>query len=111
MGIDDGNIQVSRDQVQSWTEVSRSLPRNLRGTYSSRVLGSLRGEGVAYLTLDAHWDGDFNPHVFRTTDFGENWENITNNLSTGSANVIIEHPDNPNVLFLGTGHAPAHRET
>ncbi len=105
VGMDDGNIQVSRDQGRSWTEVSRNLPRNLRGTYPSRVLGSLRGEGVAYLTLDAHRDGDFDPYVFRTTDFGENWENITNNLPTGSANVIIEHPDNPDVLFLGTEHA------
>ncbi len=105
VGMDDGNIQVSRDQGQTWTEVSENLPRNLRGTYPSRVLGSLRGEGVAYLTLDAHRDGDFDPYVFRTTDFGATWENITNNLPTGSANVIIEHPDNASVLFLGTEHA------
>ncbi len=105
VGIDDGNIQVSRDQGLNWTEVSANLPRELRGTYPSRVLGSLRGEGVAYLTLDAHRDGDFNPYVFRTTDFGQSWENITNNLPTGSANVIVEHPDNPDVLFVGTEHA------
>ncbi len=105
VGMDDGNIQVSRDQGQTWTEVSENLPSDLRGTYPSRVLGSLRGEGAAYLTLDAHRDGDFDPYVFRTADFGESWENITNNLPTGSANVIIEQPDNPNVLFLGTEHA------
>ncbi len=104
VGIDDGNIQVSRDQGQTWTEVSRNLPPRLQGTYPSRVLGSRRGEGVAYVTLDAHRDGDFNPYVFRTVDFGGTWEEITSNLPTGSVNVIIEHPDNADLLFLGTEH-------
>lgn len=104
VGLDDGNIQVSTDQGRTWTEVSRNLPAHLQGTYPSRVLGSLRGERVAYLTLDAHRDGDFNPYVFRTVDLGRTWEEITNDLPLGSVNVIREHPDNPDLLFVGTEH-------
>jgi hypothetical protein len=105
VGLDDGNVQVSRDQGRTWTEVSANLPADVRGKYPSRVLASLRGEGAAYLTLDAHRDGDFAPYVFRTNNFGASWEEITNNLPTGSVNVIVEHPDNADLLFVGTEHA------
>ena len=72
----------------------------------SRVIGSARGPGVAYATFDAHRDGDFPPYVYRTEDFGATWTALQAGLpETGSANVIVEHPDNADVLFLGTEHA------
>ena len=44
--------------------------------------------------------------MFKTTDFGGSWTAITDGLEPmGSVNVIIEHPDNPNLLFVGTEHA------
>jgi len=75
-------------------------------TYVSRVVASAAGEGTAYVALDAHRAGDFAPYVFKTTDFGQTWTKKTQGLpDEGTVNVIVEHPDNPNVLFLGTEHA------
>jgi len=108
VGTDDGNVQVSRDGGDSWTEVGRNIDAVGDTTYVSRVIASAAGEGVAYTTLDAHRDGDFAPYVFKTTDFGRTWTEITDGLTTenaGSINVIVEHPENPNTLFLGTEHA------
>ncbi len=105
VGMDDGNVQVSRDQGRTWREVSGRLPAALPGTYPSRVLASHRSESTAYLTLDAHRDGDFAPYVLRTDDFGESWTDVTGDLPTGSVNVIVEHPDNADLLFVGTEHA------
>lgn len=106
VGTDDGNVQVSRDGGRSWTEVSGNVRGVPAGTYVSRVLASAAGPGVAWITLDAHRDGDFRPFVFRTRDFGRTWERRTAGLPpVGSANVIIEHPDRPDLLFLGTEHA------
>jgi hypothetical protein len=71
----------------------------------SRVIASARAPGVAWATFDAHRDGDFRPYVFRTDDFGATWTPKTAGLpDMGSVNVVVEHPDDPDVLFLGTEH-------
>ncbi|MDT8368752.1 MAG: hypothetical protein RQ745_06065 [Longimicrobiales bacterium] len=104
LGFDDGNVQVTTDGGRSFTEVSGNVPGLPPHTYPSRVLGSIRGPGVAYATFDAHRDGDFAPYVYRTGDYGRTWTPLHDGLPTGSVNVIVEHPDNPDVLFLGTEH-------
>lgn len=105
VGTDDGNVQVSRDGGTSWSEVSRNLEGAPDGTYVSRVLASGRSPGSAYITLDGHRSGDFAPYVFRTDDFGATWTPLMSGLPSGSANVIEQHPQNPDLLFLGTEHA------
>ena len=104
VGTDDGNVQVSSDGGRNWNEVSGGAPGLPDGTYVSRVTASAEAPGTAYVTFDAHRDGDFRPYVYRTEDYGARWTALHDALPSGSANVIIEHPDNPHVLFLGTEH-------
>ena len=111
LGTDDGNVQVSRDGGRSWNEVSGGAPGLPDGTYVSRVLASGQAPGTAYATFDAHRDGDFRPFVYRTEDYGATWTALHGalpsgdaDLPAGSINVIVEHPDNPDVLFIGTEH-------
>ncbi|MEZ4416283.1 MAG: hypothetical protein R3E10_11110 [Gemmatimonadota bacterium] len=106
VGFDDGNLQVTRDGGRTWSEVSRNVRGVADGTYVSRVTASARGLGVAFATFDGHRDGDFRPYVFRTDDFGATWVALHAGLpALGAANVIVEHPDNPDLLFLGTESA------
>ncbi len=105
VGFDDGNLQVTRDGGRTFTEVSGNVDGVADGTYVSRVVPSRRGAGVAYAAFDAHRDGDFAPYVFRTDDFGATWSPLHMGLPTGSVLSMAEHPDNPDVLFLGTEHA------
>jgi len=105
VGTDDGNVQVSRDGGRTWSEVSSNVHGVRPGTYVSRVAASASGEGAAYVTFDAHRDGDFAPYVFRTTDFGRSWTPLSAGLPSGSVNVIVEHRANPSLIFLGTEHA------
>lgn len=104
VGTDDGNLQVSADGGTVWTEVGRNVAGVADGTYVSRVVASRTGAGTAYAAFDAHRDGDFAPYVFRTTDFGRSWQPLHQDLPTGSVNSLVEHPDNPDLLFLGTEH-------
>lgn len=106
VGTDDGNVQLSRDQGKTWTEVSRNVKGVPDGTYVSRVEASAHDLGTAYATFDGHRNGDFAPYVFRTTDFGATWTPLQAGLPEGSVSVIVEHPDNAEVLFLGTENAP-----
>ncbi len=116
VGTDDGNVQVSQDGGRSWNEVSSGAPGLPDGSYVSRVLASAEAPGTAYVTFDAHRDGDFRPYVYRAEDFGARWTALHDDLPSlhlpslhddfpsGSVNVIVEHPDNAEVLFIGTEH-------
>ena len=41
--------------------------------------------------------------MYKSTDYGAIWSDITGDLPEfGSTQVIVEHPRNPNLLFVGT---------
>jgi photosystem II stability/assembly factor-like uncharacterized protein len=105
-GTDDGNVQVSRDGGATWTEVSERISGVPNGTYVSRVVASAAGRGVAFVSFDAHRDGDFRPYLFRTEDFGRTWTKVTAGLpAMGSVRTVYELPTKPNVVLAGTEHA------
>lgn len=103
-GTDDGNLHVTRDGGQTWTNVMSKVPGVPKGTYVSRVIASHHADGTAYVTFDGHRSNDFGIYVFTTTDFGQTWKAIRNGIpdNRGVVNVIREHHRSPNLLFVGT---------
>jgi photosystem II stability/assembly factor-like uncharacterized protein len=103
-GTDDGNVQVTRDDGKTWTNVAGNIPGVPKGTYVSRVLPSKYAEGTAFVAFDGHRSNDFAPYLLMTTDFGQHWTDISNGLprNTGTVHVIVEHFRNQNLLFAGT---------
>lgn len=104
-GTDDGNVQVTRDAGVTWTNVRDKIPNSLvpARTWVSRVEPSHFDAGTAYVSFDAHRTGNFKPYVFKTTDFGATWTNITSNLpQRDPVYVVKEDLRNPNLLFVGT---------
>jgi hypothetical protein len=58
---------------------------------------------VAYMSVDAHRDGNYAPLVFRTADAGKTWTSIASNLPAESpVKVVREDSKNPKLLFVGT---------
>jgi photosystem II stability/assembly factor-like uncharacterized protein len=105
-GTDDGNVQVSRDGGQTWTNVAARVPGVSQGTYVSRIEASRTGEGSAYLAFDGHRSNDFAPYLFFTSDYGQTWKSISGGLPAGGTiSVVREHPKHPDVLFVGTERA------
>lgn len=103
VGTDDGNLQVSRDGGQTWTNVVDRIREVPERTYVTRVVASRYEAGRAYVTFDGHRNNDFEPYVFLTEDFGRRWTRLSAGIPAGSnANVIREHHRNPNLLLLGT---------
>ncbi len=104
VGTDDGNVQLSRDGGESWTNVGRNVPGLPRDDiYVSRILPSKFDGATAYLSYDGHELGYFRPWVFKTTDYGRTWTEITGNLPDDEPVYAIEQdPRNPNLLFAGT---------
>ena len=102
VGTDDGNLQVTRDGGATWSNVVSNIRRLPERTYASRVVASRFSEGRVYATFDGHRNDDYAAYVFKSEDFGEHWTQITNGLPHGwSVNVIVEHHNNPDLLFVG----------
>ncbi len=69
----------------------------------SRIEPSHFDPGTCYVALDNHRNDDWKPYLFKTTDYGQTWTNVTGNLpANGNINALREDYDNPNLLFVGT---------
>ncbi len=106
VGTDDGNIQVTQNDGEDWANVRsnvRGVPVDL---WVSRVEASHFAAGTSYLTFDGHRSANLKPWVFRTTDYGKSWTNISSNLPDGHVVYVIkEDLKNPNLLFVGSEFA------
>jgi photosystem II stability/assembly factor-like uncharacterized protein len=103
VGTDDGNVQVSRDNGATWTNVSKNVPGIGETYHISRVEPSRYDAGTCYLAVDGHRLNDMKPYLFVTKDYGATWTSIVNNLPKwGNVNVIEEDPKNKELLYVGT---------
>jgi photosystem II stability/assembly factor-like uncharacterized protein len=104
VGTDDGNLQVTRDDGKTWTNVAGKVPGLKKGAYVAKVEASHRDEGTAYVAFDNHRSDDFAIYLYMTTDYGQTWKRITDGIpeEAGTAHVVREDPRNPNLLFAGT---------
>jgi hypothetical protein len=104
-GTDDGNLQVSRDGGQTFTEVGKNLPGLPQNHlhWISRIDASHFDAGTAYVAVDGHRSDDLKPYVFVTRNYGQSFESIANDLPAyGNVQVIREDPKNRNLLYAGT---------
>jgi hypothetical protein len=103
-GTDDGNLQVTSDDGNSWNDVTPNVPVLPENTWCSKVVASNHDANTAYVVFDGHRNGDKNVYVFKTTDLGKTWVSLaTENIET-FARTIVEDFINPNLLFLGTDY-------
>ena len=104
-GTDDGNVQVSRDGGEHFTEVGKNLPGLPQDNqyWISRIDASHFDAATAYVAVDGHRNDDLKPYVFVTHDFGATFQSISNNLpASGNVQVIREDPRNRDLLYVGT---------
>ena len=105
-GTDDGNLQLTRDGGRTWNELSGNVHGVPRGSWVSRVEASRYDAATAYVAFDNHRRDDFRPYLFRTTDFGQTWTNLSVNLPDDAPVYVVEEdPRNPDLLFVGTEFA------
>lgn len=107
-GSNDGLVHVSRDGGGTWTNVTRNIP-DLPPDGVVRSIDASKWEaGKAYLTVEHHQQGNFAPHVYKTSDYGASWTTIVNGIADGPlsyARYLLEDPVRPGLLYLGTENA------
>jgi len=98
VGTDDSNVWVTLNGGNNWNHISDLLPDR----WVTRVAVDPYDALTAYVTFSGFkWDSPL-PHVFRTTDAGVSWQDISSNLPEAPVNVIVVDSLHPNVLYLGT---------
>jgi photosystem II stability/assembly factor-like uncharacterized protein len=104
VGANDGPIHITRDGGENWKEVT---PPGL-GPYGrvQQIEVSPHVPSKAYACILRYQLGDFEPHVYRTENYGETWTRITTGHN-GIPNdhpvrVVREDPDREGLLYAGT---------
>ena len=68
----------------------------------TRVAADPIEENIVYVTLSGYrWD-EYQPHVFVSNDYGNNWTDISSNLPESPVNDIIISPNDNSVIFVAT---------
>lgn len=96
-GSDDGNVNVTFDGGATWTDVSTGLPDQ----YITSIAMVPDDDMTAYVTVSGFKYLEYTPHVFKTTDGGENWTDISSNLPNLPVNDIITYSEE-NILLVAT---------
>lgn len=97
-GTDDANVWITTNNGTNWTKVSQTLPYR----WVTRVAFDPQNDNIAYVTYNGLKWVDPQPHVFRTSDRGATWQDISSNLPDAPINAFAVDPLRANVLFVGS---------
>ena len=100
-GSDDGRVHRTIDGGEHWTEITPAgLPEWVQ--INDLVAHPSDKDGL-YLAATAYKLDDFRPYLFKTTDGGATWQQITGGIDAHHFTRAIEaDPERPGLLFAGT---------
>ena len=107
VGTTNGLVKLTRDEGRTWDDVSIPALPDSNQSFIQGVEASHRDPAEAYVTIDAHFAGDFEPLVFRTRDYGKTWTKIVDGFATGQVSgsfvhFVREDPAHAGLLFAGS---------
>jgi photosystem II stability/assembly factor-like uncharacterized protein len=107
-GTNDGQLWYTRNGGGNWTNVSKNISGlPAWGTVTS-IAPSHFSAGTAYVSFDFHLMDNRDPFIYKTTDFGQTWTQISGGIPKGELSyvrVVTEDPNCQGLLFAGTGNA------
>jgi len=100
-GSDDGLVHISRDGGQTWDDVT---PPDIPSfTLISMIEVSPHDAATAYLAATRYKLDDPHPMLYKTSDYGETWTDISQGIRDGDyTRVIREDPARRGLLYAGT---------
>ena len=101
VGTDDGNIQLTKDSGRVWQNVTP--PNVSEWSTVSIVEASHFDAGTAYAAVNRNNHDDLHPHIFRTRDFGQTWQETTRGIrEIDFVRTVREDPVRKGLLYAGT---------
>ncbi|MBS0556790.1 MAG: sialidase [Proteobacteria bacterium] len=106
VGTDDGNLQVTRDDGKSWSNVVGNIKGLPKGEWVSWVQAGNFDAGTAFVAFDRHTYGDMAPYIYATSDYGKTWRALVTPRDDkglrGYVHVIKQDTVKPELLYAGT---------
>jgi hypothetical protein len=98
IGTDDGNLWVTQNAGTSYTRITAGLPV----LWITRVAVDPGNDAIAYVTFSGFRVDQPLAHVFRTTDHGATWREISGDLPDAPVNAIVVDPRQSSTLYVGS---------
>jgi len=95
VGTANGRIQVTTDKGANWNLRNSNLP----AAYCTRLVIDENNAAIAYATFSGFNSGN---KIYKTTNYGVTWTNISGNLPNVPANCVFANPEIANNLVIGT---------
>lgn len=97
---DDGVLQLTRDGGENWNNVT---PKGLPETLINSIEVSPHDKATAYIATTRFKFNDYTPAIYKTTNYGQSWTNISSGIPIGAyTRVVREDTTRKNLLFAGT---------
>ncbi len=101
VGSDDGLIHITRDGGENWIEITpEGMPEWMQ---INELVAHPKNEGAAYFAGTRYKLDDFSPYIYKTTNYGADWELIVDGIDPQHFTRSIQ-PDHvhPGLLWAGT---------
>ena len=97
---DDGVLQITKNGGTTWEIVT---PKNLPETLINSIEVSPHDKATAYIATTRYKFNDYTPAIYKTTNYGKSWVNISSGIPYGAyTRVVREDTQQKNLLFTGT---------
>ncbi|HEY0670708.1 MAG TPA: hypothetical protein VGD27_00510, partial [Longimicrobiales bacterium] len=102
-GTNDGYIWITQDGGRNWRNVTANIPdAAAHRCVVAEIDASNFDARTAYVAYDCHQRNDYKPYVYRTSDAGASFTNISGDLPKDAGSwVVREDHINPRLLFVG----------
>ena len=104
VGTDDGQIQLTRNGGETWTNITPKNKSFPKGGWIAQLKASPFNAGEVYAVVNNYRNFDFKPYLFRTRNYGKTWESLLDGKpeTFGYSLSLIQDPVQKKLLFLGT---------
>ena len=99
-GSNDGMVYITKDNGESWQDVT---PKGLGETLVNAIDVSPHDPATVYIATTRYKFNDHTPALYKSTNYGKSWTNISEGIPYGSfTRVVREDQNRENLLYAGT---------
>ncbi|WP_456376502.1 VPS10 domain-containing protein [Lutibacter sp.] len=99
-GSDDGLVHITKDGGENWTNVT---PKGLKECLINAIEVSPHNPATAYIATTRFKFNDKTPGLYKTTNYGKTWKNISEGIPYGAfTRVVREDKVRKDLLYAGT---------